>query len=262
MKEADKTKVKKDKRLVSGKGFNDVKGPFFWEQDGIKFYCPYYRRWASMLDRCYSDKVHKRNPTYIECYVCDAWLLFSTFKAWMQTQDWEGKALDKDLLVPGNKVYSPETCVFITPTLNAFIVEKGLNKSKYLLGAYIRPDGRFSSTVMGLDGKLKYIGNYATEEEAHLAWAKEKWQLAIKFSSEQKDPRIVEALISRYKNYADKAADENILKNAKIAGVEKDIKSIINKVEGNESLTLLMSDLNSALSKIQKLSQVKEKGCD
>ncbi|MCX2693707.1 hypothetical protein OO256_22145 [Pseudomonas sp. DCB_CB] len=66
--------------------------------------CPFYKAWTGMLERCYSEKFQIRNPTYQDCSASSDWLAFSSFRAWMSRQDHEGKHLDKDLLVPGNKV--------------------------------------------------------------------------------------------------------------------------------------------------------------
>ena len=77
-----------------------------------------------MLQRCYSESHLVRQPTYKGCSVCEEWLTFSNFKSWMEQQDWEGKQLDKDLLVYKNKIYSPETCVFVSSVINSFFVEK------------------------------------------------------------------------------------------------------------------------------------------
>ena len=43
----------------------------------------------------------------------------------MEKQDWEGKFIDKDLLFPGNKVYGPDTCVFVTRQLNNLFTDHG-----------------------------------------------------------------------------------------------------------------------------------------
>ena len=32
-----------------------------------------------MLERCYSEKYHKRQPSYIDCLVSNRWLLLSNF---------------------------------------------------------------------------------------------------------------------------------------------------------------------------------------
>ena len=76
--------------------------------------CKIYTLWRNMLKRCLSDEYKLRNPSYAECAVCNSWLDFSTFKKWVLTQDYENKSLDKDLLIRGNKIYSPDTCIFIS----------------------------------------------------------------------------------------------------------------------------------------------------
>ena len=35
-----------------------------------------YKSWKSMLQRCYDSKYHERQPTYIDCEVCNEWLCF------------------------------------------------------------------------------------------------------------------------------------------------------------------------------------------
>jgi len=39
----------------------------------------------------------------------------------MERQDWEGKHLDKDILIPGNKIYSPDRCIFVSSLINLLI---------------------------------------------------------------------------------------------------------------------------------------------
>lgn len=81
-----------------------------------------YVHWQSMMRRCYSDKWHERKPTYIECEVCEEWQEFQKFAEWFEEnypKDNNTKyQLDKDILNPGNKIYSPENCIFVTPSEN------------------------------------------------------------------------------------------------------------------------------------------------
>ena len=77
-----------------------------------------YVAWQNMLQRCYDPKYHVKRPTYIGCSVCAEWHNFQNFAKWMSKQNCEGKQLDKDIKVEGNKVYSPETCMFVTPAEN------------------------------------------------------------------------------------------------------------------------------------------------
>lgn len=73
-----------------------------------------YISWKSMMDRCYSDKLHSRYPTYKSCIVCEEWRNFQNFAEWYYDNYIEGYHLDKDIKVKGNKIYSPETCMFVT----------------------------------------------------------------------------------------------------------------------------------------------------
>lgn len=105
--------------LICGFGVNDA--DYYTQTKSPRWRCPYYQTWHSMLNRCYNEKHLRRQPAYLGCSVCGEWHKFSVFKAWMIKQDWEGKELDKDLLVQGNKVYGPETCVFVSGLVNKFI---------------------------------------------------------------------------------------------------------------------------------------------
>lgn len=86
---------------------------------------PAYLCWKHMIVRCYSENYHSTRETYKDCYVCEEWLNFCNFEEWFLENYVEGYHLDKDLLVQGNRRYSPEACCFLPPTLNSTIVEKG-----------------------------------------------------------------------------------------------------------------------------------------
>jgi len=94
------------KRLVHDVGVND-------SCYGDALRCPFYSTWVSMLKRCYSKIYQEKNRAYIECAVFNEWLVFSVFKSWMEEQNWKENELDKDILFNGNKIYSPETCIFV-----------------------------------------------------------------------------------------------------------------------------------------------------
>ena len=108
-------------RMVAGMGLNDANYIIRPLINGKRVTCPYYKKWENMLNRCYNPLFHSRRPSYTECSVSEDWLLFSKFRSWMELQDWEGNQLDKDLLVIGNKVYSPKTCIFLSGIVNRFM---------------------------------------------------------------------------------------------------------------------------------------------
>lgn len=76
-----------------------------------------YKVWQSMLQRCYDPAFHARRPTYIGCSVCKEWESFQVFADWFEENypnDGGCYQLDKDIIKEGNRIYSPETCKFVT----------------------------------------------------------------------------------------------------------------------------------------------------
>jgi len=80
---------------------------------------PQYTRWTHMLRRCYDAKTQMRTPTYIGCSVAKEWHNFQNFAKWCEENHFDGADLDKDILVEGNKIYSPSTCKFVTHQENS-----------------------------------------------------------------------------------------------------------------------------------------------
>jgi hypothetical protein len=164
--------------------------------------CPYYCRWRDMLARCYSEKYQERYPTYKGCTVIDEWLLFSNFKRWMEKQDWEGKDLDKDLLVEGNKVYSPETCVFVPQLVNSFLIDCGAIRGEYPIGVSWRKAlSKLQAYCRNpFTKKLEHLGYFLDPDEAHEAWKKRKHELACQLADSEyvTDDRIKEVLRNKY----------------------------------------------------------------
>lgn len=154
----------------------------------------------SMLSRCYSAKIHERQPTYRECVVCEEWLIFSKFSEWMSSQDWIGKVLDKDILIPGNKQYGPDKCVFIDDRLNSFVTDRVMHRGDYPIGVtYHKASKKFLSSCCNPDTGIKeYIGIYDCPNVAHEAWRVRKHFHALKYADKQTDPRISIALRNRY----------------------------------------------------------------
>ena len=200
----------KVKRLVFDVGLNDAdyvvqKKETIGYVDGKRkqrqvWVCDYYKEWKSMLARCYSTKFQERQPTYQGCTVSDDWHTFSVFKNWMEKQNWKGKQLDKDLLIEGNKVYSADTCVFVTKMVNLFTTDSRAARGEWLIGVcWDKRAGKFRSQCCNpFSGKQERLGRFTTEQEAHEAWAKRKLELAHELAAIQTDQRVAKALIERY----------------------------------------------------------------
>ena len=124
---------------------------------------PNYVAWSKMLQRCYSSSFHKIRPTYVDCTVCEEWLNFQTFSDWYFKNyyqiDGQIMCLDKDILVSGNRVYSPQTCIFAPISVNtAFARCKEFDdKISYLLDYILDmpPD-----VVWKLSKQYKQVADY------------------------------------------------------------------------------------------------------
>ena len=164
------------------------------------FICKYYTAWRNMLERCYSKKYLERNPSYNGTSVCNEWLSASAFKKWMEKQDWQGNSLDKDIIVPKSKLYSPETCAFVLQATNLFVTASDASRGDYPIGVDLhKPTGKYRAQCNNpFSGKREHLGLYSTPEDAHEAWRKRKDDLAQRVAARESDPRVVEALRKRY----------------------------------------------------------------
>lgn len=191
-------KSRKPKTLIYGVGNNDATyATSIYTPEGKKIHCPYFSVWKNMLRRCYSPECHQRQPTYKGCSVVKEWHTFSVFKTWMKSQDWKNKELDKDLLVYGNKVYGPKTCVFLTRELNALLVLRGNARGDFPLGVSKTSGNRNKQFIAQLrsGGKQKILGYFHTPEEAAETYKTAKLKHISNLAENEANLRIKEALL-------------------------------------------------------------------
>ena len=184
-----------NRKPIYGIGINDADYIVTYKNYATKkrITCPYYRRWFDMFRRCYSTKYHIKKPTYIDCTVCDEWLVFSKFKSWMIHQDWHVMELDKDLLFPGNKIYGPEFCIFISQELNTLLVDSAASRGQYPLGVNLHKiTGKFVSQC-SVNGERKHLGLFDSPELASLAYRRYKSAIIIEISNQY--PELKDALL-------------------------------------------------------------------
>lgn len=193
--------------IVHGVGINDSTWRTYrdGEREGA------YYVWVSMLNRCYSKKIHEMQPTYIDCTVCDDWLYYTKFYEWFMehipsSEDtWE---LDKDLLVMGNKIYSPTTCVFVPKSINSLFTDRGRDRGKYMIGVSLdkRSKNKPYRSTVSINGKQKQLGTFETEIEAHECYLVAKHRhivdVCIEYKTRYSDNtqlnKLLDVLINRY----------------------------------------------------------------
>ena len=187
------------RRKVLGVGINDAEYLTQIKVVGKFIQCPFYRTWVGVLYRCYSDKLRSVRPTYSGCSVSSEWLTFSRFKEWMQNQDWRGKQIDKDIIVTGNKVYSPDKCIFVSSSINNLIIGRrdgvcGVNYDKF--------SSSFHANC-SVNGKKVYLGSFTTESEAGATYKRFKSNHILSVANKQQQPlkgyllRIAEEILNQ-----------------------------------------------------------------
>lgn len=133
-----------------------------------------YDAWHSMMRRCYSEKALARDKTYIGCSVCEEWHNYDVFHEWFKSNYKEGFFLDKDLVIKGNKEYSPNACRYVPKEINALIIKSNASRGKYPIGvSFMKNINKYISYV-NIRSKLVRLGFYNTIEEAFNAYKKAK----------------------------------------------------------------------------------------
>jgi hypothetical protein len=180
--------------LIYGFGVNDADYRVTSTIDGKRVVCPYYRAWTGMLGRCFSVSSLKKYPSYAGCTVADEWRSFLAFKAWMEAQDWQGKHLDKDIIIPENKVYSLDTCVFVSGAINTLLVDCKASTGKFPKGVcFDKSEGKFIAR-MRVFGKSKRLGLFDCPEEAGNAYREAKRLHILRVASTEPDVRVKQGL--------------------------------------------------------------------
>ena len=162
-----------------------------------------YRLWNNMLKRCYSVGCQKVRPTYIDCSVSENFRYLQYFKEWCNNQigfnsvDEKGKpfALDKDILVKGNRVYNEDVCVFVPQEVNLLFTKRDKSRGEYPIGvSFHKSRGMLTATLNN-----KYLGYFNTAEQAFQVYktAKEAYikEVANKWK-DKIDSKVYEALMN------------------------------------------------------------------
>jgi hypothetical protein len=156
----------------------------------------YYKKWYGMMQRCYSKAYQKGMKTYEGCTVCEEWHCFDTFSKWMIDNYYnvynEVMCLDKDILIKGNKIYSPETCVFVPENINLLFVKCDNSRGEYPIGVYYNEKliNKYSSSFHNhIINKQIYLGNFDSKEEAFKEYKKGK-EIYIKEVAERYKEQI------------------------------------------------------------------------
>ena len=139
-------------------------------------YIRIYTIWNGILQRCYDEKYHERNHTYIGCKASEEFHNFQNFGYWDNENYYEIEnevmCLDKDILVKGNKLYSSETCIYVPEQINKLFTKGDKLRGDLPIGvSYHKASGKFQARCKLYfpetgKSKLKHLGYYETSEQA------------------------------------------------------------------------------------------------
>lgn len=154
--------------------------------------------WHNMYNRCYDEDYLEKSPAYAECEICDEWLEDrESFYNWVADNYYQCGAeqidLDKDILVKGNKIYGPDTCVFAPHSIN--VMFEHIKKPSFKKGT----NNKYC-VKMSFEGKIMNLGSYDTEEEALKVFIKHKKASIIAKAEIYKD-KIPESLYEAMINW-------------------------------------------------------------
>lgn len=150
-----------------------------------------YKAWKSMLTRCYCEKYASRNNNYSDVTVCEEWHNFQNFAEWYTNHEFYGRGyhLDKDLIVEGNKAYSPETCCLVPQEINSILCDRGSDRGALPIGVSFDKVRRKYGSKISMNGDIVFLGRYETPEEAHKAYVVAK-EAHVKRRAEHWKPLI------------------------------------------------------------------------
>ena len=136
-----------------------------------------YVLWHSMMCRCFDDRFKDAQPTYKSVSCCNEWLNFENFYEWLISQEnykkWFNEkwwALDKDIIMKNNNVYSPKTCCIVPQNVNCLFLKRKADRGDLPIGVRRVRDMFEASCSNPFTGKNERLGKYKTIEEAFQAY--------------------------------------------------------------------------------------------
>lgn len=217
--------MKKKTKLVNGWGVNDVNYPVqkFSKIDGkrtLAYICPYYEKWKQMVRRVYSEQFKKKRPSYHGASIWEGWKYLSKFIEWVDSQpnrNWQNCDLDKDLMSGCDKIYSPDTCCFVTKQVNIFLKSSGIRRGPCRIGvSYRKRDRKYQSKCNNpFTAKEVYLGYFESEQEAYSAYLKQKHIYACMLADLESDQKVADALRTKFDPniIVSRDTDKNITNN-------------------------------------------------
>ena len=182
-------RYRKAKKRLYGFGINDL--------DDITTKDAAYQHWRGMIKRCYDEDSLKKSPCYRGCSVCEQWRYLSNFKKWFNEHYVEGWAIDKDILIKGNRVYSPTTCCFVPYAINSMFASLKKRSENLPLGVHYSKRLRKYRVDISKEKEKIYLGLFTNIEMAFAVYKEAKEKHIKELADRYKDrlsPHVYEVM--------------------------------------------------------------------
>ena len=188
-----------------------------------------YQKWLIMLGKCYNPELLKKYKSYQGNKVCNMWLNFQVFEKWYKknhyTVDNELMFLNKNIIVPNSKIYSPKTCIFVPKTINNLFVTHYNRKRIKSPNNICKLNNKYVIRYTDLNNNRKTLGIVKNLDEAIVLLENKKKELIEEVAQKYKD-KIPARLYNALVDYSQKI---------------KKIKTCNSKYSKEELLNLLKS---------------------
>lgn len=173
---------------VFGVGVIGVKYPVWADGKMIREYI----MWRGMLERCFSERFKNKHQSYKDAICCDEWLLYESFYEWLHNQEnfdkWnDGNrfALDKDILIKGNKFYYPKGCCLVPINVNSLFTKSNAIRGIEPIGVKKHGKKYQASCHNPFTNKMEFIGTYPTTEDTFIAYKNYKEDIIKQVAKEE-----------------------------------------------------------------------------
>jgi len=145
-----------------------------------------------MLQRCYDPYEINRHPTYIDVFVCEEWHNFQNYAQWREENYYEVfneiMCLDKDILFKENKIYSPQTCIFVPKRINSLFTNRKNDRGDLPIGC-IKQNDKIRVRCNTMENKNKHLGYFPINQviEAFTCYKNFKENYIKQVADEYKD---------------------------------------------------------------------------
>ena len=192
--------------LIYGVGINDVMISEYTKTRTWKVWCGIIRR-TDNRDPVWIAK----KSSYKDCTLDPIWFKLSVFKEWIeQWDDYKNKEVDKDILIPGNLHYGPDTCLMVRRIVNQWFKPTDETKSdlprgvcwnsSYKKGKSPKPYRAQINPLQVVDGEVKIgkrtaLGHFLTVKDASDAFQKARQKSLQILIDTETDVKVRDAIL-------------------------------------------------------------------